>query len=196
MEPVILASGSPRRKEYFHLLGIPFTMMPSNIDERFDENLSPEEAATSLARRKVERLLELLRGRLPPWICAADTVVAVDGDILGKPADRAEAAIMLGRLRGREHAVVTAVALYNGREKHIDTRVVMSAVTFAELSDGEIEWYLDTGEWQGVAGAYRIQGRAACFIPAIRGSYSSIVGLPLAELYAMLRENGYAYGAQ
>jgi septum formation protein len=195
MEPIILASGSLRRQGYFRLLGLPFSIMPSQIDESFDAHKSPREVTEELAVRKIERLLELLEGRLPPWICAADTVVSVDGEILGKPLDRAGAASMLRKLRGREHEVVTATALYNGREKNIDCRSVSSAVTFAPVSDEEIEWYLNTGEWQGVAGAYRVQGLASCFISSIQGSYSSIVGLPVRDFYLMLRENGYAYGA-
>jgi septum formation protein len=195
MEPIILASGSLRRQEYFRLLGLPFSVMPSQIDETYDEHAGPREVTEDLAIRKVKRLLDLLEGRIPPWICAADTVVSVDGEILGKPRDRADAAAMLKKLEGREHEVVTATALYNGRTKNIDCRPVVSGVTFATLSDEEIEWYLNTGEWQGVAGAYRVQGLAACFITAIQGSYSSIVGLPVHELYLMLRENGYPYGA-
>jgi septum formation protein len=90
--------------------------------------------------------------------------------------------------------VVTATALYTGREKTIDCRSVTSAVTFASLAAEEIDWYLNTGEWQGVAGAYQVQGLAACFIERVEGSYSSIVGLPLRAFYVMLRENGYPYG--
>jgi septum formation protein len=101
---------------------------------------------------------------------------------------------MLKKLQGRSHEVVTAMALYNGKAKAIDCRSMVSDVTFAPLSQETIDWYLDTGEWQGVAGAYKIQGLAACLIAAINGSYSGIVGLPLREFYVMLQENGYAYG--
>jgi septum formation protein len=95
----------------------------------------------------------------------------------------------------REHDVVTALALYNGHQGIVDCRSNLSTVRFADLSEKEIEWYLDSGEWQGVAGSYRIQGIGGCFISEIRGSYSSIVGLPLHDFYVMLRENGYAYSA-
>jgi septum formation protein len=101
---------------------------------------------------------------------------------------------MLRALQGRDHQVITAVALYSGRANTIDCRPVLSDVLFSPLSEDQIEWYLDTGEWQGVAGAYRIQGLGGCFVSGIRGSYSSIVGLPLHEFYVMLRENGYPYG--
>jgi septum formation protein len=101
---------------------------------------------------------------------------------------------MLRLLSGRDHQAVTSVALYRGADKHIDCRTVESTVSFAKLSDAEIEWYLNTGEWQGAAGSYKIQGLGACFIDGIQGSFSGIVGLPLREFYSMLRDNGYPYG--
>jgi septum formation protein len=90
--------------------------------------------------------------------------------------------------------VITAVALFNGRARAIDCRSVVSAVSFAPLGEEEMEWYLNTGEWQGVAGGYKIQGLASCFISGLQGSYSAVVGLPLHEFYVMLKQNGYAYG--
>ncbi|MDR2499805.1 MAG: Maf family protein [Treponema sp.] len=194
MEPIILASGSLRRQEYFRLMGLPFNIMPTLIEENRQGRLKPREATEELAIRKVNKIIDLLQGRLPPWICGADTVISVDGEIYGKPKDRNDAEIMLHKLQGREHEVVTAVALFNGKDRSIDCRSVESYVTFIPLSDSEIEWYLNTGEWQGVAGAYKVQGLAACFIASIRGSYTGIVGLPMREFYAMLRENGYPYG--
>jgi septum formation protein len=193
MEPIVLASGSLRRQEYFKLMGLPFNIMPSHIDESGAGENSPEETTKEIAVKKVERIIEQLQGRCPHWICGADTVIALDGTVLGKPAVREEATSMLQNLQGRSHDVVTAVALFNGRAKTIDCRAVTSAVTFAPLSPDEIEWYIDTGEWQGVAGAYRIQGLASCFITGIKGSYSGIVGLPLREFYVMLKDNGYSY---
>ncbi|MDR3167362.1 MAG: Maf family protein [Treponema sp.] len=195
MEPIILASGSLRRQEYFRLLGLPFNIMPSLIDETYEEGLSPGEIAENLAVRKVNKIIELLKGRSPPWICGADTVISVDGYIFGKPLDRDAARAMLLKLQGRDHEVVTAVALFNGKEKSLDCRSVTSIVSFAPLQESEIEWYLNTGEWQGVAGAYRIQGLADCFVSGIKGSFSAIVGLPLHEFYVMLIENGYLYGS-
>ncbi|MDR2071146.1 MAG: Maf family protein [Treponema sp.] len=193
MESIILASGSLRRQEYFRLMGLPFSIMPSQIDEDYTEGLSPREVTEELAIRKVNRIIENFYGRTPPWICGADTIVSVDGNIFGKPSSREDAWNMLSTLQGREHDVITTVALFNGREKFIDCRSVVSTVAFSSLSEVEIEWYLNTGEWQGVAGAYKIQGLAACFISRIKGSYSSIVGLPMHEFYVMLRENGYPY---
>jgi septum formation protein len=194
MEPIILASGSLRRQEYFRLMGLPFNIMPSRIEEDYNENLNPQEVTEELAARKVNRIIELLQGRTPPWICGADTAISIDGKIFGKPQDREAARIMLEKLQGRDHDVVTAVALFNGKDKSIDCRSVTSTVTFTALDEHEVEWYLDTGEWQGVAGGYKIQGLAACFISHIEGSYCSIVGLPMREFYVMLRDSGYPYG--
>ncbi|HCC36998.1 MAG TPA: septum formation protein Maf [Treponema sp.] len=194
MESIVLASGSLRRQEYFRLLGLPFSIMPAMINEEITGEGDPEKMAEELAVRKVERIIELLTGRLPQWIFGADTVISVDDDIFGKPANRENARQMLLRLSGREHKVITALALYNGKEKKIDSRVVTCLVRFAKLSKADIEWYLETGEWQGVAGAYRIQGLAGCFITSIQGSPSAVVGLPLHEFYVMLKKNGYPYG--
>ncbi|AEF81181.1 Maf family protein [Leadbettera azotonutricia] len=194
MEPIILASGSLRRQEYFRLLSLPFSIMPSPVEEHYDGNADPKSVAEDLAVRKVNKIVEILKGRIPPWIVGADTLVTVDGKVYGKPKDREAARSMLSVLQGRDHFVITAVALYKGKEKTIDCRSVSSTVTFAPLRDSEIEWYLNTGEWQGVAGSYKVQGLASCFISEIKGSYSSIVGLPMREFYVMLKENGYPYG--
>jgi septum formation protein len=194
VESIILASGSLRRQEYFRLMGLPFSIMPSLIDESFESGADPREVAEKLAAKKVNKIIQLLQGSSPPWICGADTIITVDGAIYGKPVDRKDAERMLTTFRGRNHEVITAVVLYNGRDKTLDCRSVTSTVSFAAISDREIEWYLDTGEWQGVAGAYKIQGLASCFISGIKGSYSSIVGLPMYEFYVMLKENGYPYG--
>jgi septum formation protein len=169
--------------------------MPPLLDEKIEgDMISPREWAENFAIKKVQKIIDLIKSRSPPWICGADTIIAVDGKIFGKPADRDDAQGMIALLQGRTHEVITAVALYNGQKKMIDCRSVTSAVSFAPLSKEEIEWYLDTGEWQGVAGAYKIQGLAGCFVSDIKGSYSSIVGLPMHEFYVMLKENGYSYG--
>jgi septum formation protein len=200
MEPIILASGSLRRQEYFKMMGLPFSILPAKIDETLVTQTNPIKLTAELAVKKVEKVIEVLNNRLPKWICGADTVIALEGSnkvckIFGKPADREEAAVMLGKLSGKQHKVVTSIALYNGREKKIDCCSASCTVTFAPLSEAEIEWYLNTNEWQGVAGAYRIQELASCFISQIKGSPSTVAGLPLREFYVMLRSNGYPYGA-
>ncbi|MDR2663694.1 MAG: Maf family protein [Treponema sp.] len=195
MEPIILASGSLRRQEYFKLLGLPFNIMPSMLDEVPRPGQTPKDYTADMAVRKINKIIDQLRGRIPRWICGADTVISVDGEIFGKPKDRNEAKTMMEKLRGREHEVSTSVALFSGKSQTIDCRSVQSSVTFAPLSDHELEWYLNTGEWQGVAGSYKIQGLGSCFVSSIKGSYSAIVGLPMHEFYCMLIENGYQYGA-
>ena len=202
-ETIILASASPRRKEYLKLLGLPFVCVPSSLCENIDCGADPKAAAKELAARKVRKALETLSKQPPPlpgekalWVCGADTLISLGGRIYGKARDRDEAGAMLRSFAGNTHEVVTALALYNGRTKKTDCRSVTSSVTFAALTPAEIEWYLDSGEWQDAAGAYKIQGLASCFISCIKGSYSSIVGLPLREFYCMLRDNGYPYGGR
>jgi septum formation protein len=194
MEPIILASGSPRRIDYFRLLGLPFSCVSPDVEETFDEKAAPQAAAEELALKKVRKIVETRKSEAPLWVCGADTLIAMEGKIYGKPRDRREAGNMLRLFSGNTHEAISAVALYSGRTQKTDCRSVASAISFASLSDGEIEWYLDSGEWQDAAGAYKIQGLASCFITNISGSYSSIVGLPLREFYIMLRDNGYPYG--
>jgi septum formation protein len=195
MEQIILASGSPRRQEYLKLLGLPFTSMPSDADENFHPGSEPGAVVRELAIRKVSKLVNSLKnGEAPLWVCGADTLISHEGTVYGKPSDRDDAGRMLRALQGKTHGVITAVALFNCRKKSIDCRSAASTVTFAPMTSGEIEWYLDSGEWQDAAGAYKIQGLASCVITQITGSYSAIVGLPLREFYAMLRDNGYPFG--
>ena len=173
------------------LLGLPFNSIPSEIKEIFDENAECETVVRELAVKKVCAVVESQKNNMPPWVLGADTLITIDAKICGKPLGRNDAGNMLRSFSGREHQVWSAIALYNDRKKTIDCRSVQSAVSFAPLSGEEIDWYLDSGEWQGAAGAYKIQGLASCFISGISGSYSSIVGLPLREFYVMLRDNGY-----
>jgi len=196
MESIILASGSLRRQEYFKMLGLPFSILPAEIDESLIIQSNPVKLTTELAVKKVEKVIDVMSNRLPKWILGADTVISLNGKIFGKPASREEAALMLGELSGQQHKVVTSMALYNGRDKKIDSKSASCTVIFAALSEPEIEWYLDTNEWQGVAGAYRIQELASCFITQIKGSPSTVAGLPLREFYVMLRSNGYPFGAK
>jgi septum formation protein len=168
--------------------------MPAKLDEQPKPGQGANEYTQDMAVRKIHAILEQLRGRIPRWICGADTVIEINGEILGKPADRSEARIMLEQLEGREHEVYTSVALYSGKTQKIDCRTVKSEVHFAPLSEREIDWYLNTGEWQGVSGAYKIQGLGGCFISSIKGSHSAVVGLPMHEFYDMLVQNGYQYG--
>ena len=173
------------------MLGLPFSILPASIDESQTDQSDPLKLTSELAVKKIKKVIEVMNNRIPKWICGADTVIAAGNKIFGKPSNREEAAKMLKKLSGKRHKVVTSVALYNGKEKKIDCRSTVCTVTFSSLTEEEIEWYVNTNEWQGVAGAYRIQGIGGCFITEIKGSPSTVAGLPLHEFYDMLKSNGY-----
>lgn len=187
---MILASASPRRQELLKLAGIPFEIIPSRADEKILEGESPEEHVSRVAREKAVEVAEKHQGR---WVLAADTVVVVEGRILGKPQDRREAEEMLESLSHREHRVLTGYCLlrFPSIEKREGT--VTSRVKFKALSPEEIRWYLDTGEPFDKAGGYAIQGQAAFMVQEIHGSYTNIVGLPLYEVVEALRELGVVH---
>ena len=196
MEHIILASESQRRQDYFRLLGLPFTCIPAKIDETPQQGLSPRQVAEDVALRKALAVAEI-KSNTPSehihWIFAADTIVVLEGRLFGKAADRDEAAMMLRTLAGKKHEVITAMALYHTGKNTTDCRSACCDVHFAPLSEAEIEWYLDTGEWEGAAGAYRLQERGGCLIQSINGSPSAVVGLPLHDFYVMLTDNGYRF---
>ena len=194
METIILASNSGQRQEYFKLLGLPFKVIPSGMDEIIGNVTDGKKAAETLAVQKAKKVNDLLNDEEKTWVAGADTLIYLDGKIYGKPENREHAREMLYCLRGRTHEVITAVALINSKKNVFDCCSASGKVTFSSMDDKEIEWYLDTNEWEGAAGSYKIQGLASCFISRICGSYSSIVGLPLYEFYVMLRHNGYLYG--
>jgi len=197
MEPIILASESPRRRDFFKLMGFPFLCIPAMIDETQQEGVDPRRFAEDLALQKALAIASKTDGdndAAIQWVFGADTIVVLDGKIYGKPKDRADARMMLCEFSGKKHEVITAMALCNRRTGKNDCRSVTSEVEFAPLTEAEIEWYLDTGEWQGAAGAYQMQGLAGCLIKAIHGSPSCVAGLPLHDFYAMIRDNGYNYG--
>ena len=193
MEPIILASSSPRRQEILKLLNIPFKVIIPNIDETISSAIEPEEIPEFLAREKVTAVIH----SLPPqqeilWILGADTIILKEGKIFGKPDSRAQAEAFLREFSGKTHQVITSVVLYNGRKKTFVYKNAVTKVTFSELSDKEINWYLDTEEWHGAAGGYRIQSLASCFIKSIEGTQSCVTGLPIFELYDMFKEQGYS----
>jgi septum formation protein len=186
---IYLASRSPRRRELLTHIGVKFHLLlfrdrpdsDPEVNEECKAGESPAEYVQRLARAKAEagwrRLMQRNLPRAP--VLAADTTVALDGRIFGKPADRREAAAMLAALSGRRHEVLTAVALKY--DERLDTALSTSEVQFRNLSPEEIRDYVATGEADDKAGAYAIQGRAAKFVAEIRGSHSGIVGLPLFE---------------
>lgn len=185
---IYLASASPRRRELLRQIGITFCLLPVVVDETPLPSENPHDHVVRLARAKARAGVRTLHRRQPHPVLGADTVVIVDGAILGKPCDRDEGLAMLARLSGREHQVLTAVALATLKRDVV--KVQESRVRFRELSLTECAVYWDTGEPADKAGGYAIQGRAAAFITELRGSYSGVMGLPLFETAELLREFG------
>lgn len=193
MENIILASSSPRRQEILKSMGIPFQVVLPNVDESAFQVKNASELPEVLAKAKVQAVARSMPPKqVIPWILGADTVVVMGGKVFGKPRDHQEAFEFLSALQDKSHHVITSLALYNGRTHNMSVRSASTKVTFAPMSKEEIEWYIDTGDWHGAAGGYRIQGMASCFISKIEGTNSCVVGLPIFELYDMLKEQGYS----
>ena len=193
MEHIILASASPRRRELMEQAGLPCTILPAKGEEDVGDR-APAEAVRYLSAQKAREVAARVADGTAPGtvIIGADTVVAVDRRILGKPADRADAARMLRLLSGRTHDVFTGVTLIvlRGDGQTEETGFVSrTEVDIAPLSEEEIDAYLSTGETDDKAGAYGIQGRFAIHVASIRGDYNNVVGLPIAELYRTLRDH-------
>jgi septum formation protein len=184
---LILASASPRRAELLTVAGFEFEVRVTNIDEALRAGESAREYVLRVARDKMKKAQN---GNGNEIILAADTTVVVDGGILGKPSDDEDARRMLRRLSGRAHEVVTGVSLSHGPDER--SAVESTAVWFKPLTDQEIAWYIASGEGRDKAGAYAIQGLASRFIPRIDGSYSNVVGLPMATVHRLLTELGRA----
>ena len=185
---LILASASPRRAELLQKAGFAVETLPVGVEECVRPGERPEDHVRRLAAEKSARAEAIItdRGQAHAVILGADTAVVVDGDILGKPRDDADARAMLGRLSGRSHDVVTGVSLRrNGTEVG---RVESSRVFFAPLTADELAWYVRSGEGRDKAGAYAAQGLASRFVTRIEGSYSNVVGLPVRAVYELLRQ--------
>jgi len=193
MDTVILASGSPRRRELLERVRMPCKVVSPQVDEAHQGCETPVEHTIALARRKVDAVLALFANEAPRWVLGADTVVEVDGAILGKPSGVEEAERYLRLLSGRVHRVHTGLALHVERARPVETAAVTTEVCFRKLDDEEIRLALESGEWAGAAGAYRIQERGAFLVEWIHGSWSNVVGLPLEAFYGMLRRTGYRF---
>lgn len=182
---LILASASPRRAEILSSLGIPFRVVPPEVEEAVRPG---EEAHAAASRLAAEKAAHVAARHPQEWVLAADTLVFFDdGTILGKPRDGGEAAAMLRRLSAREHQVVTAVRLRRGASERLEA-VEVSRVSIAPLSEEEIAWYVATGEPLDKAGAYAVQGKGARFIEGVSGSFSNVMGLPARAVYRLLRD--------
>jgi len=188
MSMLYLASGSPRRRELLGQIGVPFSTLPTVIDETPLANEAAVAYVQRLACAKAQAGLASLAVPGAAVVLDADTSVVLDGRILGKPESRAEALAMLAALSGQTHEVLTAVALANSQR--CEVRVVSSQVSFRPLSTAEIEAYWASGEPQDKAGSYAIQGLGAVFVADLHGSFSAVVGLPLCETAALLADFG------
>ena len=189
MPPVqlILASSSPRRRQLLELLGLKFEVRSANIDESIQGGETPSAYVERVAMLKAVRVATQMPQAL---ILGADTAVVVDGRILGKPQSPADARRMLTLLSGRSHAVLTGIALAGTDQS---SRIVESQIDFRVLSRGEIDWYIRTGEPMDKAGAYGAQGIGSFLIQSVHGSYSNVVGLPLAETLLLLNRAGVLF---
>lgn len=189
MANLLLASASPRRKELLEQIGISYESASMDINETVKQGESPKDYVLRLAKEKAQAGIAVYQDRV---VLAADTTVVVNGAILGKPDSTQEAFDMLKRLSGSVHDVLTGVAVarqVNGK-LIVNSECVSTKVSFSQLSDHQIQQYINTQEPMGKAGAYGIQGKAALFVEYIEGSYSNVVGLPLAETGKLLEASG------
>ena len=184
--PVILASSSPRRRELLTLIGLRHEVRPANVDETLLPGEIPWAYADRLARAKAQAV-----ARAGQVSLGSDTIVVVDGEVLGKPADAADAKQMLQRLSGRAHVVMTAIAV--AFEGTVTSDVVKVGVTFRSLRDDEIDDYIATGEPMDKAGAYGIQGFGATIVDAVDGDYFAVMGLPVNRMIRLLESIGLEY---
>jgi septum formation protein len=184
---LVLASASPRRHELLQRAGVVFVTVPSNVSEDKQPGETPEQYARRVAREKAQDVAQRHPGA---WVLGADTVVVIDGMVLGKPRDAADGYRMLRLLSGRTHQVLTAFSLVDGSGTVRASQIVTSLVTCKSLSDTQIETYLATGEPFDKAGAYAVQGLGASLIERVEGSYTNVVGLPMDEVLAALHTAG------
>ncbi|HCS45199.1 MAG TPA: septum formation inhibitor Maf [Pseudomonas sp.] len=188
MKKLYLASGSPRRRELLTQIGVPFSAINADIDETPLKDESPSAYVERLARGKAEAGRRTVVSEADFCVLGSDTAVVLDGKILGKPVDEVEACAMLMMLSGREHEVLTAIAVLEG--ERCESRVVRSLVRFRSISRDEAAAYWASGEPRDKAGGYGIQGLGAVFVAQLNGSYSAVVGLPLCETFELLGHFG------
>ncbi|NOX34054.1 MAG: septum formation protein Maf [Deltaproteobacteria bacterium] len=184
-EKIILASKSERRKDLLEQIGLNFEIFPANINEDMVSINNPEEYAKELSFLKAKNTALFNPGS---WILGADTIVVIQDKILGKPQSVTDAIKMLNQLNNCEHSVYTGFCVINREKKIIIKKSVKTKVNFKSLTDGEIHWYVNTGESFGKAGAYAIQGIGAFLVKGIAGSYSNVVGLPVCEVVETLEK--------
>jgi len=181
---LILASSSPRRREMLQSVGLNFKIVPSHVNE---ENLVAENPRQHVKRLSRDKAMAIATKFKNAWVLGADTIVVIDGDILGKPSSGREAKMMLKKLSGREHKVFTGYSLVHMKTEVCATGVVQSSVKFKTISRDEMNWYIACDEPYDKAGGYALQGKGAYFIESIRGSYTNVIGLPLCEVLETLK---------
>lgn len=186
---IILASQSPRRKALLHDLGLVFQSVPADIDEVIYLHETPLESSSRIA---LEKARVVAKQGYKGLIIAADTIVVLDGSVLGKPADVSDAINMLHLLSGRKHQVMTSVCVLDTNYDDYEVQTEITEVYFKDLTRDEIVYYVATAEPMDKAGAYAIQGRASLFVNRIEGCYFNVVGLPLQRLYLMLEKRGFS----
>ena len=184
---LILASKSPRREFLLKQAGIKFSVIPSEIDESSIQISSPEQYAKQLALEKAKYIAD----RNPKaWVIGADTIVVIDGEVLGKPISDEDARRMLRKLSGHTHQVITGYCILCQSLSRLNNEAVTTDVTFKHLTEDEIDWYIRSGEPFDKAGAYAIQGMGAFIVKSINGSYTNVVGLPVCEVVELLSIEG------
>jgi septum formation protein len=176
---LILASASPRRREILQSVGLKFKIVPAHVNENYLNGESPRQHVKRLSGDKA---IVIARKYPEAWVLGADTIVVIDGLILGKPENKAQAKKMLRKLSGREHKVFTGFTIAHVAAEIYQIKVVQSAVRFKTISPTEMEWYVACDEPYDKAGGYAVQGKGAYFIQSIRGSYTNVIGLPLCEV--------------
>lgn len=184
---LILASNSPRRRELLTQAGLRFSVIPSEVDEHKVAGSDPDVLVRTLAASKAS---EIAQKHLDSWVIGADTIVVIENQILGKPDSAAAARVMLKRLSGNIHQVFTGYCVCCKRKARLFTDVVRTDVCFKNLSNEEIEWYIQTGEPFDKAGGYGIQGIGSVLVKSIKGSYTNVVGLPVCEVVDFLIKEG------
>ncbi len=193
MDTIILASGSAQRRKLLDQAQIPYLAVTPQVDEASITAADTVSRVKKLASAKIAAVLPMLAVSRRRWVAGFDTVIECEGQFLGKPTDRENAAATLTLLSGKTHKVVTGVSLLPVEGSVAIVEACISYVQFKTMNRDEMEFYLDTGEWEGAAGAYRIQGVGAFFTPSVRGSYSNVVGLPLSLFYSILVQAGYVF---
>ena len=183
-KPFILASVSPRRQELLRSVGLKFNTIPAHVNEEYLDGESPR---AHVRRLSLSKAMTIARKNPSALVLGADTIVVIDGLILGKPKNRKQAREMLTRLSDREHDVFTGFTLAHDATKVYKTKVIRSAVRFKKISPEEMQWYMNCDEPYDKAGGYAVQGKGAYFIKSIRGSYTNVIGLPLCEVLEELK---------